>query len=99
MKHQRIERRHTDIEIPGLSDEEIERRVFINLEARQMRRKDARESSVVILNHPDDRRIFQRLSDWWKVRSRMRPCSPANAKEQSTAEPVWPRHWATVRYL
>lgn len=99
MKHDRIEPHHTDTPIPRLSDEEIEARVFRNLEARRKVWEEEREGSVILLQYPDTRSMFQRLSAWWHLRSQYREASERTDAFTTVNEPVWPLHWATRRYL
>lgn len=99
MKHDRIEPHHTDTPIPRLSDEEIEARVFRNLEARQKVWEEEWEGSVIILQYPDTRNIFQRLSAWWHLRFQYRNGAEPLDEDATVKEPVWPRHWGTSKYL
>lgn len=99
MKHDCIQPHHTDTPIPHLSDEEIEARVFRNLEARQKAWEEDRDGSTVILQYPDTRTAFQRLSAWWHLRFQCRDLSESSDVPTDIREPVWPRHWATSKYL
>lgn len=99
MKHDRIEPHHIGTPIPRLSDEEIEARVFRNLEVRRKVWEKEREGRVIILQYPDTRTIFQRLSAWWHLRFQYRGVSEETDALTTVKEPVWPRHWATSKYL
>ena len=99
MKHDHIAPHYTDTPIPRLSDEEIEARVFRNLEARQKAWEKDREAGIVILQYPETRTAFQRLSAWWHLRFRCRDVFGSSDAPTEIREPVWPRHWATVKYL
>lgn len=99
MKHDRIEPHHTDTPVPGLNDEEIEALVFRNLEARQRAWEDERADGIIIMQHPDTRTIFQRCAAWWHLRFPRRDVSEETDAFRTVKEPVWPRHWATSKYL
>lgn len=64
MKHETVIVAHPATTALGLSDEEVEARVFIELEAKQQKWA-AKQNGVVIFAFPDDRTFFQRLCAWW----------------------------------
>lgn len=98
MKHQNVVLTQFDTVLPLLSDEEIEARVFKELEAQQQRRS-IDQSSVVILQSPDDRTVLQRLSAWWSSRGRGHATRSLGEVEEVVTEPLWQGHWATAKYL
>lgn len=99
MKHQRIVSHQSGIPASGLTDEEIEARVFRNLEARRKRETEERAEEIVIFQYPDNRTILQRLAAWWYLRARpVRPTAGGEA-EKVAPEPDWQGHWATIKYL
>lgn len=98
MKHQNVVLTQFDTVLPLLSDEEIEARVFKELEAQQQRRS-IDQSSVVILQFPDDRSVFQRLSAWWSSRGRGEAARSSGETEEVVTEPQWQGHWAIAKYL
>lgn len=99
MKHDRIEPHQTDTPIPHLSDEEIEARVFRNLEARQKAWEKEREGGVVILQYPDNRTIYRRLAAWWYLRFQRTDFPARKEYVVEVIEPAWTGHWATTKYL
>lgn len=99
MRHDRIKLHHTDTPIPFLSDDEIEARVFRNLEKRQKVWEEEQKGSIVILQYPDTRTVFQRFSAWWHLRFQCRNGTKPIDADETVKEPVWPRHWATTKYL
>ncbi len=99
MKYDRIEPHHTDTPIPNLSDEEIEARVFRNLEAQQKAWEEERASSIVIMQYPETRSVFQRFVAWWRFRYQPRAEVNSIDPHEAIKEPAWPRHWGTTKYL
>lgn len=101
MKQDHIEPHQKDTPIPDVSDKDVERLVFRNLEARQKAWEEDLEGGVVILQYPDTRTFFQRLAAWWRLQFKRprRDLSESIDTPKTASEPVWPGHWATSKYL
>lgn len=84
---------------PLLSDEKIEAQVFRDLEATRHANSELEKASFIIFQYPDNRTVFQRLSAWWYLRRQPVMEGQETAPVAPLAEPVWPRHWATTKYL
>ncbi|MEP4194457.1 MAG: hypothetical protein ABJL99_02360 [Aliishimia sp.] len=99
MKYDRIAPHHTDTPIPYLSDEEIEARVFCNLEARKTAWEKGRHNSIIILQHPETRTVLQRIAAWWHLRFQRRDPDMQSQDPANIVEPTWHGHWASAKYL
>lgn len=99
MKLEHIQRHHTDTPIPRLSDEEVEARVFCNLQAQQRAREEEGSGSILIMQYPDTRTLFQRFAAWWHLRLLRRKAAEPLIETKTFKEPDWPRHWSTTKYL
>lgn len=84
---------------PTLSDEQIEAEVFRKLEAAQEAERKRAQNGVILFQYPDNRTVFQRLRAWWYVRQNCADADLENSVVAVESEPVWPRHWATMKYL
>lgn len=84
---------------PILSDEQIEAEVFRKLEAVQEAERKRAQEGVILFQHPDNRTVFQRLRAWWHVRKNFADADLGSPAVEIESEPVWPRHWATMKYL
>ncbi len=99
MKHQKIQPHYSDMPVPGLSDKDIEARIFRNLEAEQKKWAEREEGAVIIFEYPDNRTLFQRVAVSWYLKSQCRQ-PVTNGKHSKTGiEPEWQGHWATTKYL
>lgn len=88
-----------DLPAPVLSDEQIKAEVFRKLEAAQKAERQRAQETAMLFQYPDNRTVFQRLSALWYARQ---SCAAAHRESSVVAiesEPVWPRHWATMKYL
>ena len=97
MKHESIQPDRIVSPALGLTDQEIEARVFNDLETQNQTRDTRFEGAVSVLRYPDDRTLRERIAAWWYLRSR--PARPAPMPPLPQTEPVWTGHWATVKYL
>lgn len=82
-----------------LSDEQIEAEVFRKLEAAQEAERKRAQECVILFQYPDNRTVFQRLRAWWYVRRKCADTDVRGPVVASESQPVWPRHWATMKYL
>lgn len=88
-----------DTAAPILSDEQIEAEVFRKLEAAQEAERKRAQEGVIFLQYPDNRTVFQRLRAWWYVRQNCADTDGDSPVVAIESEPIWPRHWATTKYL
>ena len=84
---------------PFRTDEQIEAEVFRRLEAAQDAERKRARGGVILFQYPDNRSVYQRLRAWWYVRRNCKSTDVGNPIVASESEPVWPRHWATMKYL
>ena len=83
-----------------LQEEEREARVFRDLDAaRCAARRAVAQGGVILLQHPDRRSVSQRVRAWWYLRRSAAVAPAKNDPALPNAEPDWPRHWATMKYL
>ncbi len=82
-----------------LSDAEIEARIFRRLEAARTAEQALERERVVLFQYPDTRTWFQKLRARWYLRQGEANTGYPVAPLEPAAEPVWPRHWAIVKYL
>ena len=99
MKHETIATNQSDVPIAGLSDEQIEARVFRNLELQRNRGEEELAGATIILQYPDNRTLLQRLAEWWRLRYRPAIQAPETSIGKDRVEPVWQGHWSLAKYL
>ncbi|WP_299776067.1 hypothetical protein [uncultured Tateyamaria sp.] len=99
MKHETIATNQSDVPIARLSDEEIEARVFRNLELQKNRGEEELAGAIVLLQYPDNRTLLQRLAEWWRLRYRPAIQAPETNIEKNRVEQVWQGHWSLTKYL
>ncbi|WP_298969307.1 hypothetical protein [uncultured Roseobacter sp.] len=99
MKHQKIEPHLSDMPVPAMPNEEIEAIVFRNLDLKERAWGEKQEGSVIILQYPDSRTLWQRAAAWWHLRYRSSQHIAQDKTVTRVSEPVWQGHWATTKYL
>ncbi|WP_299893226.1 hypothetical protein [uncultured Ruegeria sp.] len=70
-----------------LSDQEIEARVFRELEAKQREWDSDHDAATVIFQYPDNRTLFQRIAAWWHLQRQSRNQKREDVGVETGSEP------------